>query len=324
MISIDQNIISTILTENSSEINSIISTAKQEVIVFRNNPDRSDGRNNRKKINLTLNEKEYLDKLINQFELIVKADFKIIKQLKDEFDLIINGEDLSQNHKEFKNELLVRMGYKVLRNKFYADYFEKTGIKACVYCNSQLAVTVRTINGTKSAKFQVDHFLPKSEYPCFSISFYNLLPVCSPCNGKKSASAVDFNVYSKDPFDLKQSPFKFKLDRRSIVSYRVNGINEKLKIKFEDPSGKRFNDSFDIEGIYSTQKDLAEELVLKSIIYNRSYLESLKTSFKKLYPNKIPMAERLLVGNYTREKDIHKRPMSKFVQDISRQLNLIK
>ena len=36
------------------------------------------------------------------------------------------------------------------------------------------------------------------------------------------------------------------------------------------------------------------------------------------------MAERLLVGNYTRSKDIHKRPMTKFTQDIAKQLKLIK
>ena len=165
--------------------------------------------------------------------------------------------------------------------------------------------------------------MPKSEYPCFSISFFNLLPVCGPCNGKKSANAVDFKVYSDDFKDLKSSPFQFQLKKKSIVSYRVNGVQDKLEIEFLDPLDKGFNKSFDIKGIYDTQKDLAEELVLKSLIYNENYLRSLQKSFKKLYPDKIPMVERLLVGNYTKTKDIHKRPMSKFTQDIAKQLKLI-
>ena len=59
------------------------------------------------------------------------------------------------------------------------------------------------------------------------------------------------------------------------------------------------------------------------MIYNQKYLEGLRYSFKKLYRDKIPMVERLLVGNYTNEKDIHKRPMSKFTMDLARQLKLI-
>lgn len=326
MISINQNIVSNILDDNIIEIDSLIATAKQSVINFRNNPDKSGGKN-KPRIALpahTQEEADYLDVLIADFEVIVKATPIEVKSFKTSFDNIITGVNMSKSHKVFKNELLVRMGYTNLRNNFYARFFEKTGIKSCVYCNSQLAVTVRSFKGDKSAKFQVDHFLPKSEYPCFSISFFNLVPVCAPCNGKKSASAVNFNVYSDNPMDLKDSPFKFRLDKKSIVSYRINGIQEKLIVKFDDPLKKGFNKNFDIEGIYSTQKDLAEELVLKSIIYNENYLKSLRNSFKKLYPNKIPMAERLLVGNYTRTKDIHKRPMSKFTQDIARQLKLIK
>ncbi len=324
MISINQNIIINILESNAPDINKIIEKAKRSVINFREKSDKTGGRNKQRiPILLSPENIEYLDLLIDKFEDIVKSNPIKINKYKEQFDNIISGLEMSRNHKIFKNELINRMGYSSLRNDFYANYFRKTEIKACVYCNSQLAVTVKTIKGIKSAKYQVDHFLPKSEYPCFSISFFNLLPVCGPCNGKKSANSVDFNVYSEDSLDLKESPFKFKLDKKSIISYRINGIKEKLKIEFIDSKKKGFNESFDIEGIYATQKDLAEELVLKSIIYNRSYLESLKKSFNKLYPNKIPMAERLLVGNYTREKDIHRRPMSKFTQDIAKQLKII-
>lgn len=84
------------------------------------------------------------------------------------------------------------------------------------------------------------------------------------------------------------------------------------------------NDTFAIESIYKTQLDIAEELVLKSMIYNKQCTESLRISLAKLYRDKAPMLERLLVGNYINETDIHKRPVSKFTQDIARQLKLIK
>jgi len=36
------------------------------------------------------------------------------------------------------------------------------------------------------------------------------------------------------------------------------------------------------------------------------------------------MFERFLIGNYTEPKEIHKRPMAKFQQDIAEQLGLLR
>jgi len=325
MISINESKIFNMFDSFHLEIDRIISTSFKSMKQFRNTPDKSGGKGKlRIPLLLTAKEIEYLDYLISHFHSIVSATPSELKLFQEHFNRIIEGKEMSKNHKSFKNELNIRMGYDKYRDTNYPDFFLKTEIKTCVYCNSQLAVTVRSINGEKLAKFQVDHFLPKSEYPCFSISLFNLIPVCGPCNGKKSANAVNFNFYSTNYKDLKESPFKFYLDKKSVVKYRVNGNLDELIIKFSDPENRGFNKTFDIEGIYNTQKDLAEELVLKSIIYNQKYLQSLQLSFKKLYPNKMPMVERLIIGNYSNERDIHKRPMSKFTMDIARDLNLIK
>lgn len=324
MISINQSKIDTIFKSFHVEIDQIVDLSLKNVKKFRDTPDRSNGRGKeRVPIILSFKEIEYLDYLICHFQEVVIASPQEIEIHKKNFENIITGSEMSKKHKTFKNELIIRMGYSSYRDQYYPLFFEQIGVKACVYCNSQLAVTVKTIDKSRSAKFQVDHFLPKSEYPCFSISFFNLIPVCSPCNGKKSANAVNFNFYSVDTNELDKSPFEFCLERKSIAKYRVNGNKDELKIKFLDSEKRNFNENFDIEGIYNTQKDLAEELVLKSMIYNKEYLVGLQKSFKKLYPNKMPMVERLLIGNYTDPKEIHKRPMSKFTQDIAKQLGLI-
>ena len=324
MISISSKKIDEIFLKYHSQIDEMISTSLDNIKKFRATPDKFDGKSNpRKIIQLQSNEIIYLDYLISHFLDIMIADSDEIEMYKAKFDQIITGTDMFKNHKEFKNELLKRLGYENYRDKYYPEYFELTGIKACVYCNSQLAITVKSFKGTKSAKYQVDHNLAKSEYPCFSVSFFNLFPVCAVCNGKKSSKDLKFHLYSNKITELKNSLFSFKLSKVSVVKYRVNGNPELLDIKFIDNECKGFNEMFDIEGIYQKQKDLAEEIVLKSIIYNEKYLKGLRESFSKLYPNKIPMAERLLIGNYSNEKDIHKRPMAKFTMDIAKDLNLI-
>jgi hypothetical protein len=69
--------------------------------------------------------------------------------------------------------------------------------------------------------------------------------------------------------------------------------------------------------------DIAEELVHKRMAYNKAYRFYLENDYKsKLFPDQA-IINRLLIGNYDKPEDIHKRPMAKFTQDIAKQLGLI-
>lgn len=266
----------------------------------------------------------YLEYLHHHFREIVFANCKSLDKFKAHFDGIISDTQMGQStHKEFREELLKKMGYDRLRDSLYPELFSETGIRVCIYCNAQYALTVKNIKGKSVAKFQVDHHLPKAKYPCFSISFYNLYPVCGSCNLSKSDGKVIFNLYSDSYADYSRSGFRFALDKASLVKYRVNGQNVRLKVKIEEPDGCGVVDKFSLEGIYEHHRDIAEELVLKSMVYNQAYKDTLKASFDGLYKDKMPMFERLLTGNYTEEMDLHKRPLAKFTQDIAKQLKLI-
>lgn len=224
---------------------------------------------------------------------------------------------------EIKNQILVALGYKGLRNSFYPKYFNDIGIKACVYCNSQLTITANK----KSAKFDVDHYHSKDEYPFLSISLFNLYPSCASCNRLKSTKKVKFELYTDEVGKTNLSDYKFKLESNAKAKYLTIKNKESIEFRFDEPiypSGyKKFNDVFHIEGIYKTQLDLIEDLIIKSQVYNENYLKILKNNFGKLnlHPE---LFKRMLVGNYTEDKDIHKRPMSKLVMDIAKELELIK
>jgi hypothetical protein len=248
-------------------------------------------------------------------------------------------------YKPFRDKLIETMGYKKRRSDFYPKYFQKLGVKACVYCNSQLAISVNSYeykaNGnikreTVKAKFQVDHYLAKSDYPCFSVSLFNLYPVCASCNNCKSTISVDFNLYSKNLNETKNSFYSFELGSGCVAKYLqlyktdAEKAKEKIEIKFTDPKKGNstglvrgsFQDTFDIAGIYETQKDLVEELILKSRVYKLAYRKGLVKSFHKLFTD-ASLANRILVGNYVEPENIHKRPMAKFTQDIAKQLGLL-
>lgn len=320
MIAINSQIIENILNDDKMTIDDFIAKKKTELLYFLDNSVKIVDLKV-KGLFLTTDQINYVQYLVFFLDKIVRAKKVDLDKYKITFEGIISTQEMkSKGSKLFRAEIIRILGYEKLRDFYYPFYFEKIGIKSCVYCNSQLAITVMNIDNKKKAKFQVDHFFPKSEYPCFSISFYNLYPVCGSCNNSKSITPLKFSLYSDNYVDYKSSNFQFILDKKSLIKYRVNGNQNELLIKFNNSS---FNEIFAIEGIYNTQKDIAEELVLKSMIYNKAYTESLKNSLLKLFKNKTPSIERLMLGNYMDEKDIHKRPMAKFTQDIAKQLKLI-
>lgn len=278
--------------------------------------------------------RNYLIQLLSIVDRIIIAPPVELEKNRAAFDNIISPISMeSKINQRFRQTILDVLGYSDRRTDFYPKYFHRIGIKVCIYCNSQLTVAVEKekklktkINRELKAKFQVDHYWPKNLYPCFSVSLYNLYPSCANCNVSKSKTGVDFLLY-QDPKKINGSLFEFKLDAASKSKYLLHRNSNDIKFTFNEPAprtpNKSFQDVFDIEGIYNTQKDIAEEIILKAEIYTDSYKKSLKKQFSAILKTTTEI-DRLILGNYTTEAEIHKRPMAKFTLDIAKQVKLIK
>jgi len=241
---------------------------------------------------------------------------------------LVKGKKVKSHYRtknsEIWKKIVAALGYEGLRSKFYPRYFGLLGIKSCVYCNSQYTLSVEKSAGVYIAKYDVDHHQSKSSYPWQCISLFNLYPSCVPCNRVKSSRSIAFKLYSDDVSLVSKSGFRFQLSALSKAQYLTTKDINDIKITFEDLSGKTDYDTmFSISGIYDTQLDLAEQLIISSQMYDKASRVSLSENFKKL---KITpdVFNRVILGTYTAEKDIHRRPMSKFTQDIARDLGLLK
>lgn len=275
-------------------------------------------------------ERLYLVYLLALDKEIITAGPKRLKEFKRGFDKLITTTEMrTKKRTAFHNKLIDLLGYSGLRSTFYPKYFFKAGIKCCVYCNALLTVVVEKDPGggkakAYQAKFQADHFLPKKDYPCFSISLFNLYPVCANCNIVKGVKKVVFELYSDDK--NRESPFKFRLTEGCKAKYLLSRNLDDIEIEFDEPLAPRghetFNDLFAIKGTYHTQRDVAAELILKAEAYPESYRDALLNSLPKIFQDK-SMVNRLITGNYAEEKDIHKRPLAKFTLDIAYQVGLL-
>lgn len=295
-----------------TDIDNLIKEKRQAVVVFLNDQSKNHNANQRK----------YLNNLIVDFAEIVKATPQKINDFKNNGYGEIPSSWCAKNSKtpSFKDNLLKALDYSGLRSSFYPKYFQKIGIKACVYCNSQLTICSEN-EGNVSAKFQVDHYLDKASFPCFSISFFNLYPACASCNNIKRNKAVKFILYSDDLDTTTKSEYNFSFKPGSVAKYLGSRNTDDISLVFKEPNGD-FQETFDIEGIYNTQKDIAEELILKSKIYSKAYQNSLINTFPLIFTN-ASISNRIIIGNYCEGDEIHKRPMSKLMQDLAKELDLL-
>lgn len=282
-------------------------------------------------------ELDYLDYVIILFldDDFLKSDLKELKRLA----AFLNSVPVQTTFTDSKGKavtsltthIIDALKYQSLRSTFYPKFFNDLGVRACVYCNSQSALTIKKYDYKKagykiSAKFELDHYIAKDDFPFLSICFYNLYPVCANCNKAKGVKEISFDLYGENT----NPEFKFSITPESVIRYLMEHDSELLEIKFVDPDKKNefidapgsFEDTFRIQGIYQKQHDLAEELILKSQVYTKAYKASLASSFGRIVTNKT-LTSRLIIGNYTEVEDTHKRPMAKFTQDIAKQLKLI-
>jgi len=293
-------------------------------------------RSRRRFENITPGKKrEYIDEIAQNYLPILKLNWKDVATWKTRFDAIIPTNYVKG---DFSEAIVKAMGYSDMRKKEFPAFFQNLEIKTCIYCHSQLTLIVtkelyKRREGIhnkgdvkkRSAKLELDHFHAKSDYPFLSTTFYNLYPVCANCNKSKKDKVCKFELYT-DSDDL--DAYRFKLTPASVVTYWRTQNREDLQIDFLHLQGiladkVEFDNMFDIHEIYKTQTDIAEELLHKKLVYNKAYRKNLARDFEKLFPDPA-LIKRLIIGNYDRPEDIHKRPMAKFVQDIATDIRLIK
>lgn len=200
------------------------------------------------------------------------------------------------------------------------EFVKKIKIDTCPYCNRSY---IYYLSPSGQIKPEIDHFFPKSFYPFLGISFYNMIPACQTCNGfgakeDKKPHEVDL----VNPYLINNIDFKFTYKIKTIDV--INPLHNKncVEVKFKNYLGGHLS-VFKLDKLYEQHSDHVLELIIKSkLAYSEKYREFLQ-SFNEL-KFKDEDIDRMILGNYSNENDIHRRPLSKLYQDIGKELKLIK
>ena len=157
----------------------------------------------------------------------------------------------------------------------------------------------------------LEHFFDKASYPVLAVSFYNLIPVCHPCNHVKASNRI-----SCSPHDL-----KLHTDDLLTFDYFIKGpdfLTDKEQIGIEIDCTFEFEDNvrvLKLNDVYQIHTELVQECIKKSIVFNPDYLEDLCQTYDGLFESKEDLY-RIVFGNYKEETEYGKRPLSKLTKDI--------
>jgi 5-methylcytosine-specific restriction endonuclease McrA len=267
---------------------------------------------------------EYIDWIKNNLQDLIimhPSEYPTIDEvLKDAYHCKMDWKDWKTEHKpDFGTRVSSAMHYSKVREKILPKYIDQLGIKTCVYCNIQYALTTKKRNGRGIAYYELDHAWPKSEYPYLALSFFNFHPCCGSCNRHKS-------TYSPKPpytiYDAEVKPnVQFSIKNESLVNYILTNQSSKLDIDMQTDSS--IAELYSRLGILKQHKLLqneAEDIVWQTRIFNDNYCQQLAKAYKSSFLNSKVNLYRLLYGIYAGEKNVYVRPLTKFKQDIIKQL----
>jgi hypothetical protein len=199
------------------------------------------------------------------------------------------------------------------------NFIQQISIDTCPYCNRNY---IYYLSKTSQIKPQIGHFYPSSIYPFLAISFYNMIPSCQTCNGFGAKEEKDPAIVGLvNPYLLNKDNFTFTYKILSINFLNPLLDKTSVQVRFINQIAGHV-DVFKLEKLYEQHSDHVIELIIKSKVqYSKEYRKYLR-SYNGLSFSEREI-DRMVLGNYSKEDEIHKRPLAKLYQDIGKALGLI-
>lgn len=236
----------------------------------------------------------------DSFKDYLNITFRVINDLNDNFD-----RNLSYDKFKASNRVAFLSGM---------------DISVCPYCNK-----TELTNADSWSSADLDHFLPQSAYPLFSLSLGNIVPSCKDCNRQhKKTRMIGLNP-RYEGFD-KQCNFCLYTDGNPVNLVNNNYRKDNIEILFDiNANSKRnFNNIrksinlFKLHDIYNSNNS---KKVARRLISNLSRLKKMQIdSYEELGYDKEEIFEtqfNLDIEDF-KDENYCNAPRGKFIGDILR------
>lgn len=268
------------------------------------------------------------------FEKVICASPKELMYIRDCLDVLSdNGCALDVDMADYlKNTLYPGLNRKMKKKNAKTILLEALDLIVCPYCNRNYIYNIKSLNAKQvSASCELDHFLPKDEYPLLAVSFYNLIPSCHFCNhtkGRKQLKA--FYPYGEEVEDADQIRFTYipvapdYITNKNSVIVDINVHYNSGKSLHKCPEWNKSNIEHDLDilklrQLYEKHNDVVQKLLLKYKTLDDSYVQAIYDNFKRYFVSKEEV--KCLIYDIPNDtQDIKDIPLGKLKTDILAEL----
>jgi hypothetical protein len=236
----------------------------------------------------------------------------------EELETIKNRLGKMSNDDEVKQIFNYETKFQPIISKFFEEYVE---VHTCYYCNIDSINIFNDFKGESKNGFTLDHVFDKGSYPYLALSLYNFVPSCYICNSKlKHSQEIDSVSPTGSAFNFDEKvKFKTFMQNENLQIEKKEDFNLLLKEDFSDIY-KKYIEVFELDGRYEYHKYKVIEMINK----RKEYPDSRIKELAKLTEKTEAEVKQDLFGEYLFEDDnLHKRPLSKLIRDISTELGLL-
>lgn len=182
-------------------------------------------------------ENKHIDVYIPQIALLCNlSNFNIHTSTNEDFEKFLK-EDLFKVFLDFNNSCKDIFDYKHM-SPFRVELIRAMKLKVCPYCNEN---NIHDLDRTILA--DLDHFLLKSHFPLFSLTFSNFIPSCLNCNRTLKGTYAG-----------------------GIINPYIEGFDENAVFNFETPPVDFSDSSLEILFRFKEQIDQNKELKISNSI----------------------------------------------------------
>jgi len=267
-------------------------------------------------------DKHYKPKLGYDLENILCGDFQKLNEIKNRLSTKYKNDNSIK--KLFNYDKSSSQKLQVLISKLQpkiSKFIEvHVAVHTCYFCNIEYINKFENSKRETKNAFTLDHMIDKATYPFLALSLYNLVPSCYTCNSKVKRTNEIKNLSPSDTrFDFeKKVKFKTFMNNQNMQMENNNDFELLLKEDFSNVYDDYIK-ILELDSRYKYHKNKVIEMINKRRDYPESRIKELSILTQKTEEE----VKQDLFGIYLKE-DLHKRPLSKLIKDISEELGLTK
>ncbi|MBN5381169.1 hypothetical protein JY548_01680 [Serratia marcescens] len=163
------------------------------------------------------------------------------------------------------------MSYESMPSEILRKIGDELALDYCPMCNESHVGNITDDN--KVYRQALDHFLPKSKYPIFSLSIYNLIPCCNTCNSlfKRDKDTL-YPLHANPYFQGADEYVIFDIEKLTSAMLYGNEAGSRVKFIATNTAVDNNIKLFKLLGVYNKRATKAEIFRLMALF--KSYYEN--------------------------------------------------